>query len=224
MSCGLQKPSEALFLYGNRFLRARNREFVGMTKDTEFEWKGDFDFICMGDPQIGMGDRKKEEAFSQRAVEFINLRKDQIKFVIICGDHTHNLEDIWSKGNIEEGRRKRLSELKSYKNIYSKLDSDIPLVCVCGNHDVGNEPTRETIGLYRNEFGDDYFSFWAGGVKFICLNSQLIQGPGKSPGLARSHEEWFDKEVREDHPVHLVVCAHIPPFCWNMLEEENNFN
>ena len=32
---------------------------------------------------------------------------------------------------------------------YSRLDKSIPLVCVCGNHDVGNRPTVETIEGYR---------------------------------------------------------------------------
>jgi len=196
------------------FLRAANRNFRGMTKEKESSWKGKFDFICMGDPQIGMRDRQKEEEFSKRAVEFINRRK--VKFVIICGDHTHNLEGIWNKGDKKAGRKKRIDQLKAYKDIYSKLDKDIPLVCVCGNHDVGNQPTKETIDLYREEFGDDYFTFWAGGVKFICLNSQLIQGPNEAPDLAKAHEDWFDLEVNKDRPLHLVVCAHIPPFCYDM--------
>lgn len=197
-----------------------------MTKKEESTWNGAFDFICMGDPQIGMGDQKKEEEFSRWAVEFINSRK--VKFVIICGDHTHNLEGFWNKASKKEGRQKRLDQLYAYKTIYSKLDKHIPLVCVCGNHDVGNQPTKETIGLYRDEFGDDYFSFWAGGVKFICLNSQLIQGPDKSQDLAKAHEDWFDMELKRDRrrprPVHLVVCAHIPPFCFDVEEDETNFN
>jgi len=124
------------------------------------------------------------------------------------------------------GEKKRLEELAAYKAIYSKLDEDIPLVCVCGNHDVGNKPTEETIDLYRKEFGDDYLTFWAGGVKFIVLNSQLIQGPEGSPKLAQAHANWLEGELRRDekHPVHTVVCCHIAPFCWDVKEQETNFN
>jgi len=166
-----------------------------------------------------MGDQKIEEEFSRRAVDFINGRKDKIKFVIVCGDHTHNLEGIWSKVNgvpqVEVGRRKRLEQLAIYKEIYSKLDKDILLVCVCGNHDVGNKPTEKTIDLYKQEFGDDYLTFWAGGVKFITLNSQLIQGPSGSPKLVAAHDKWLDEQlaVQKKRPVHFVACCHIPAFC-----------
>jgi len=211
----------------NMFLRAQNREFFGMTEISESIWTSNYEFICMGDPQIGMGDQKMEEEFSRLAVEFINQRKTRIKFVIICGDHTHNLENFWSKGDLEGGRKKRLDELVAYKKIYSKLDKNIPLVCVCGNHDVGNKPTTKTIQLYKDEFGDDYFSFWCGGVKFFVLNSQIIQGLEPSNALSIAHEKWVDEEFEmkhENEPVHSVVVCHIPPFCWDVEERDTNFN
>lgn len=211
----------------NMFLRAQNREFFGMTESNDSIWTGNYEFICMGDPQFGMGDQERVEEFSRLAVEFINQRKNRIKFVIVCGDHTHNLEDFWSKGDIEGGRMKRLQELAAYKKIYSRLDKDIPLVCVCGNHDVGNKPTAKTIQLYKEEFGDDYFSFWCGGVKFCVINSQIIQGLEPSNELSIAHEKWVDEEFEKKHenePVHSVVMCHIPPFCWDVEEQNTNFN
>jgi len=211
----------------NRFLRAHDHKFLGMTEVEESSWNGNYQFICMGDAQLGMGDQKKEEEFSRCAVEFINKRKDSIKFVVICGDLTHNLEDIWSKGDVELGRRKRIQELAAFKGIYSKLYSRIPLVCVCGNHDVGNKPTEKTVKMYKEEFGDDYFSFWCGGVKYITLNSQILQGLPLSNHLSIAHEEWADNEFEmknESEPVHSVVLCHIPPFCWDAEEKHTNFN
>jgi len=176
----------------------------------------------MVDPQISVGsNKKKEEEFSRWAVKFINSRK--IKFVIICGDHTHDLEGFWNKVNKKEeekkkGQRKRFDQLDAYKTIYSKLDKDIPLVCDCGNHDVGNQLTKETIALFLDEFGVD-FLFWVGGVKFICFNYQLTQGSDNSPDLSKDHEYWFDLELKRDcRPVHLVVCAHISSFCFYVEE------
>jgi len=180
----------------------------------------------MGDPQIGFFDQEKELEFSRQAVTFINMSKP--RFVVVCGDHTHNLEDIWSKKGLEHGRKKRIEELKAYKDIYRKLDKDIPLVCVCGNHDVGNKPTMETIQLYTEEFGDDYLAFWCGGVKFIVVNSQIIQGLEESNEIARAHEDWFEEEllkhVDDKQPKHLVAMCHIPPFCFDMKEDDCNFN
>jgi len=207
------------------FLRAQNRTFKGMSE--EDKWQDNYDFICLGDPQIGMGEQKVEEEFCKLAVAFINGRKPRVKFVVVCGDHTHNLEDMWSKNDKEAGRRKRKQELRAYKLIWSQLDKDIPLVCVCGNHDVGNKPTDETIKLYNDEFGDDFFSFWYGGVKFVVLNSQIIQGLENTNKLSKDHDDWLRKElvgVRRDKPVHTVCMCHIPPFCWDIDEKDTNFN
>jgi len=210
------------------FLRSKNRKFTGMMRKDEFSWQGSYDFICIGDPQLGMGDQKKEEEFCRLAVKFINQRSSRVKFVVVCGDHVHNLEGMWSKGDLQGGRKKRIQELKAYKSIWSKLDKDIPLVCVCGNHDVGNAPTKRTIQLYKEEFGDDYLTFWCGGVKFFVLNSQIIQGLKSTNELAKAHERWFEKEVASggirDQPIHTIAMCHIPPFCWDVEEKECNFN
>jgi hypothetical protein len=72
--------------------------------------------------------------------------------------------------------------LKDFKKIFSKLqnvDPAIPFFCAAGNHDVGNTPTQETIATYRATFGDDYYSYWYGGVKFIVPNAQYLQDPSQ---------------------------------------------
>ena len=67
-------------------------------------------------------------------------------------------------------RRRQESDFKA---VYSELHPDIPLVCVCGNHDVGDTPSHTSIRQYNAAFGDDYFSFYRSGCCFIVLNSQL---------------------------------------------------
>lgn len=39
-------------------------------------------------------------------------------------------------------------QIKDFKTIFSAVDPEIPLVCVCGNHDVGDSPTVETVTKY----------------------------------------------------------------------------
>jgi len=81
--------------------------------------------------------------------------------------------------------------------------------------------------MFKEEFGDDYFSFWCGGVKFIVLNSQIVQGLPLSNELSIAHEKWADTEFEmrnENEPVHTVVMCHIPPFCWDVEEKHTNFN
>jgi len=208
------------------FLRGKNRKYCGLDQETEGKRTENFEFIWMGDPQIGFDNEEQEKINTIRTVRFINERfkKQVIKFVVVCGDHTNNFENIWDKKEtLEVNREKRKLQLKSYKSIWRKLDPNIPLVCVCGNHDVGNAPTKDTIGLYTEEFGDDYFAFWAGGVKFLVVNSQLVQQPEKSGTLALEQDIWFEKELMKDK-CKQIVFAHIPPFCWHVDENDTNFN
>jgi len=207
------------------FLRAKDRGFDGLDKSLESAWKGNFEFVWLGDAQLGFGDQKIEEEFTDLAVEFINdrFKEQKIKFVVVCGDHTHNFEGVWDKKlSLDENRIKRNEQLTKYKEIWRRLNPAIPLVCVCGNHDVGNVPTRDTISLYTKEFGDDYMAFWAGGVKFITVNSQLVQHPEESGTLAKEQEDWFENELKNND--RKIVFCHIPPFCWHPDEEHTNFN
>ena len=64
-------------------------------------------------------------------------------------------------------------------------------MCVCGNHDVGNRPTKDTIANYQSTFGDDYFSFWHSGVQFIVLNSQLYEDCSLTKDLALAQDNWL---------------------------------
>jgi len=72
------------------------------------------------------------------------------------------------------------------------LDPDIKLVCVCGNHDIGNEPTAVTVQNYRREFGPDFFSFWTGGVKFVVLNSQYFKSAELVPEEIKAQDEFMN--------------------------------
>ena len=42
------------------------------------------------------------------------------------------------------------------------------------NHDVGNQPTKESIEKYTDNFGDDYFSFWFQVGKYIFTKPTWI--------------------------------------------------
>ena len=95
--------------------------------------------------------------------------------------------------SIEESRR--AEQEQTFKDIFSQIDPSIPLVCVCGNHDVGNQPTHDTIQQFRDRFGDDYFAFWAGGVRFLVLNSQYYEDPSLVLDLKEAQDQWLDKEL-----------------------------
>lgn len=121
----------------------------------------------------------------------------------------------------------RAEQVKDLKNVLSELDSRVKLVCVCGNHDVGDEPTVESIDQYKSEFGDDYFSFWTNGCKFITLNSQLYFNSKQVAHLRQQQDQWLDNELGlspSQPPAstrpwkHLFVFQHIPLFIKNEAE------
>ena len=93
-----------------------------------------------------------------------------------------------------------LTQVAAFHEAMRELDPSIPLVLQPGNHDVGQNPsagivaehpavalltralltrallTRALLATgnvaeYCARFGDDYFSFWVGGVKCVPLHS-----------------------------------------------------
>lgn len=140
-------------------------------------------FVTMGDSQRWYDET---EAF----VKHLNQRND-IDFVIHGGDVSDfGLTDefLWQR------------------DIMNKLK--VPYVVLLGNHDclgTGEE-------AYRAVFGNPNFSFIAGRVKFVCLNTNAIEFDYSRPipdfeflaDEIRNRKEEFDKSV---------VSMHIRPFC-----------
>src|SRR3989442_808609 len=161
---------------------ARDRIQPGLTREKEGSWSGPFFFVQMADPQFGFMDSAQEAKNAERAVEHVNRLKPM--FAIICGDLVHP----------PPGAKGRDEKLQEFKRIFSKIDPAIPLVCVAGNHDVGNKPTPAALKEHRALFGDDYFSFRAGGIRCLVLNSSLYSDPSGAPDDQKEQDEWFRKE------------------------------
>lgn len=85
---------------------------------------------------------------------------------------------------------------------------------------MGDVPTDESIDSYKRDFGDDYFTFWTNGCKFIVLNSQLYFNSTRVPHCRQQQDEWLDRELARDQGdhKHLVVFQHIPLFVSNPNE------
>lgn len=206
---------------------ARNKRFLPFNRKSEREWEGDFTFIQAADTQFGMQEsyiEKKQEvgwqqemAWSRQLVHQVNNMTPRPRFMVICGD----LLDAWpeTQGDM------RTQQEKDFKNVFNDLE--VPLVCVCGNHDIGNQPSYESVGRYRSSFGDDFFSFWCGGVYFMVLNTQYYEDSSRVPELAAEHDAWFEqqlKKIKKRKPKHAVVFQHIPFFLNHPHEEKEYFN
>uniref|UniRef100_A0A3Q1FCN2 Serine/threonine-protein phosphatase CPPED1 n=1 Tax=Acanthochromis polyacanthus TaxID=80966 RepID=A0A3Q1FCN2_9TELE len=217
----------------NIFLRAKHRTFSGLTEDAECEWKGPFCFIQAADPQLGLmkawrdgdsdngGEEWAEEVeLTKQAVEAVNQLRPRPKFMVLCGDLVHAMPDT----PFRDGQERDL------KAALKGTDPSIPLVFVSGNHDLGNTPTPSTVEQYCNAWGDDYFSFWVGGVLCLVLNSQLFYDASACPQLKEAQETWLEAQLSrassstEPKPKHVLVFQHIPLYLESPDEEEQYFN
>ena len=176
-----------------------NRAFPGLTAEKEGRWTAPFFFVQMADPQFGFMEAAQERKNAEAAVAHINRLKP--RFAIICGDLVHPPPGT-------DGYDAKVAEFTS---IFSRIDPSIPLVCVAGNHDLGNTPDAGSLAAYRKRFGDDYFGFWAGGVRCLVINSTLYHDPSKAAEEQKQQEAWFARELEEagkSRPKHVLVFQH----------------
>ena len=113
--------------------------------------------------------------------------------------------------------------------ITADLDSDIPMHWVPGNHDVAPDtvtPTSASIATYRDAFGADFYSFDHGDVRFIVLNTVVIDHPEsvQEPlDEQLSFLAWeVDRLIEEDR--RGVVLGHHPLFVRSATEEDTYWN
>lgn len=215
------------------FLRAKHRTFSGLTEDAEREWTGPFCFIQAADPQLGLmkawrdgdcdggGEEWAEEVeLTKQAVEAVNQLTPRPRFMVLCGDLVHAMPDT----PFREGQEQDL------KAVLKGTDPSIPLVFVSGNHDLGNTPTPRTVEQYCSAWGNDYFSFWVGGVFCLVLNSQLFYDASACPQLKDAQETWLEEQLSrassstEPKPKHVLVFQHIPLYLKSPDEEDDYFN
>jgi 3',5'-cyclic AMP phosphodiesterase CpdA len=160
-------------------------------------------FIQMSDPQFGMFSDNANFEHETVNFEFAIATANRLKpaFVVITGDLINQATNS--------------AQAAEYKRIAAKLDPKIKLFSVAGNHDVGNEPTKETLARYRERNGPDYYSFRIGDIAGIVLNSNLEKGAKNVPDEAAKMESWFKAELekaKSSGAKHTIVFQHIPFF------------
>lgn len=157
----------------------------------------------------------KEVELVKLSVEKVNKMSPKPKFYVVCGDLVDDFP----------GTSNRDAQVSDFKKAFEGLDKDIPLVCVCGNHDVGDIPTPETIEKFRSDHGPDYFTFFVQGVMCIALNSQYYENRSKVENLAQEQDRWLDEVlIKVNDFKHTIVFQHIPWFLREPGEEKEYFN
>ena len=92
-----------------------------------------FFFIQLSDPQLGMFTENRDFTQDAANFEFAVTAVNRLRpaFVVITGDLVHRPGDA--------------AQIAEYRRIARKIDRDIPVYHIAGNHDVENAPTPEQI-------------------------------------------------------------------------------
>ena len=100
----------------------------------------------------------------------------------------------------------------------------IPCHCAAGNHDVGNKPTAQSLKLYREKVGKDYYTVEHKGFTFVIANTQLWKAPLR--GESGKHDAWFRDALAnaKERKRPVVVVVHYPLFVEDPDEKESYWN
>ena len=164
-----------------------------------------FDFVQMCDPQIGFGEYAADLGRLEQATKQINaLRPD---LVVVCGDLVNKPDE------------------KSFRDFRTAIAHlAVPWYVAPGNHDLGNEPTLQSLEQYRRLIGNDYYAVDHKGCLIVVVNSQLWKTPlaGETEGQDRWLLRTLKSAARKQRRVFIVM--HHPLFVKEAEEPDNYFN
>lgn len=147
----------------------------------------------------------------------VHINRLRPRFLLVSGD----LINAFPSGP-NASPHAALGEIASLKEVLREVSSDIPIIFQPGNHDIAQIPTPKDIALYRERFGDDYYSFWVGGVFYLSINSQYYMDDAESKELRAAQDKWVEEELAASKAVakHIVLLSHVPPFVGKEDEEQ----
>jgi serine/threonine-protein phosphatase CPPED1 len=171
-----------------------------------------FAFIQLTDPQLGMYENNAGFAQEAANLEFAVAAANRLRpaFVVITGDLVNKADDD--------------AQTAEYLRIVRKLDPAIALHQLPGNHDLGNEPTAESLAAYTKRFGPDHYVFRLPGFVGIVVNSCLLHAPQKVLDAAARQEAWLRTELsraKAEGARHIVVFQHHPLFLKEATEPDS---
>ncbi|DAZ95911.1 TPA: hypothetical protein N0F65_012622 [Lagenidium giganteum] len=212
----LHFPGWKLPIYANAFtpgsLRLHfmdvNRMYTGFTHELQNHWVKDFSYLVIPGPRLGKesanreNDAKGGSSWTTEAEAFAKtlatVNEASPAFVIICGDFV----------NARPEECYHVAQMEAFQALLGRIRSDIRLVFLPGP-DVfgGRAPTIPTIAAYTQRFGEDYYSFWYGGIKFIVMNSTLLLQKEPMADQCREQEAWLKKELENGKMCARGMCV-----------------
>ncbi|KAH8877764.1 Serine/threonine-protein phosphatase CPPED1 [Schistosoma japonicum] len=215
---------ESIATQCSALLTSKNRS-LSLTTSTDAS--NPFRFVIIADPQLGLLEQyvekrprphhwDREVKLVDRAMNIVNRLCPKPSFVVICGDLV----------NDQPGGSDKCKQTSDLLDVLSHLDSNIPLIVLPGNHDVGDCPNENGVQDYRSVWGDDYFSFIFNRIRFIVINTQYLMNDSKCASLASEFRQWFYEQIslrNKDFDM-SVLFQHVPFFLEDLNEPDNYFN
>lgn len=194
-------------------------------------------FVVLADSQLGMSSLNSEWEtelnYCRLAVEKINSLIPRPKFACVCGDLVdmessfyYNNPNALKDYELEDCERIQKAQFNDFQKVFSQIHPDIALVCLCGNHDIGNRPTAKSIETFKDAFGDEYLAFWANGTYNIVLNNVLFTNPEGASDIFHQQLDWLEEKLKyaaAHQASQIFVFSHHPWFLYNDNEDIGDF-
>ena len=168
-----------------------------------------FFFVQITDPQLGFKEKNGMTEGVRLLTETVEaINRIHPAFVIVTGDMTNNRfnEEQWA----------------AYKELIGRIDKDIPVWHVAGNHDL--KPKEEgDLQHYLDRYGYDRFCFRYQGCTFIGMNTCFLKDHCFEE--EREHCTWLLQELAANQRARfLFVFTHCPVIKEDVDEKEDYFN
>ena len=139
------------------------------------------------------------------------------RFVVHLGDIVHPVPSLPAFRDA----------VANFKAIAAQLP--VPLHVIPGNHDVGDKtidwmPAEQVcddfLATYRKAFGADFYAFDEGGVRFVMLNSLLLNSRLSDEARQRA---WLEERIDSAGDLRVFLFMHYPPYI-HRPDEAGNYD
>ena len=199
------------FLFG-AFAAAETIPALAAASATPDKGNGRLRIAHMTDPQFGFGPGKtpankyaSDLKRFERELEIVNAMKPDL--ALITGDMTNRWNDV----------------VKDWPRLLKKFS--VPVAVAPGNHDLGNEMTRENLDRYLSVFGYSYKAFDVKGWRIIVGNTQFWRKT-ELKDEQEKYENWLREELQKAKAYggKVILAGHMLPFVDKIAERDNYEN
>ncbi len=174
----------------------------------------------MNEVEYGSSSPYEVNRIANARTRHVIARLNQIgpELTIHLGDLVHPVPGMPTYGQAAENFKQLTAALRS------------PLHLVPGNHDVGDKPVAwapagivsdAALDLWRQHFGDHYYSLDFRGLHIVVVNAQIINS---GLGAEAEQQAWLERDLAAHAGERTFLCLHYPPYVSDPLESESYDN